>query len=387
MIELDKYINRENTNSFKWDFRKNIFGVDDVIPMWVADMDFLSPEEVINDLVNRAKHGVYGYTFKPKEYYDSIIEWNEKKHNWKINKNYIVYTPGVVNGLKYCVLSYTKPGDNIIIQTPVYYPFFTVIKENGRNILENQLINNNGYYEIDFNNLEKLLSNNKTKLLILCSPHNPVGRVWTLKELEKIAELCIKHDVLIVSDEIHYDLVFNNYKHIPLASIDKSISDITITFTAPSKTFNVAGLDTSNAIISNRLLRNDFKQTIERYGSNMTNIFGIEGLISCYKNGENWLNELLRYIENNINFVIKYFKERLPKLAINYPQATYLLWLDFRNFGEEKIVKEKLIKEAKVGLEEGSIFGKNGKGFFRMNVGCPISILEKACENIYKTFK
>ncbi len=391
MVEIfnfDEIIDRKKTNSFKWDFLKNIYGTDDLIPMWVADMDFKSPPQVIEALKKRAEHGVFGYTFRPESYYKAMINWIKEKYDWEIKENWISFTPGVVSGLKIAVHSFTKPGDNILIQTPVYHPFFDVIKNNGRNIAKNSLIHNSdNTYSIDYEDLEKKISDKNTKMFILCSPHNPIGKVWAMEDLIKMANLCKKYNVIIISDEIHSDLVYKKNTHFPLASISDEIADITVTFYAPSKTFNIAGLETANAVISNKYLRNEFNNTIERYGTHMSNIFGIEALMNSYKYGNEWLEELLIYLESNIDYVISFFSEKLPEVKIPKPDSTYLLWLDFRRFGDENKLQKIFIEKAKVGLEKGSVFGTEGLGFFRMNVGCPKAILEKACNNIYEAFK
>ncbi len=383
---FDKNIDRSNTNSVKWDLNETIFGKEEVIPMWVADMDFKAPKEVLEALYSIVDHGIFGYSTRTDSYYNSIIRWFEKYHNWKIDKKWISFSPGVVPGLKIAINAYTEPGDKIMIQSPVYYPFYDVIKKNNRNIAKNEMIYTDKGYIIDFENMEEQFKDDELKLFILCSPHNPVGRVWTKNELEKIAELAEKYNILVISDEIHADLVYKGNVHVPFATINEFTKQNTITFNAPSKTFNIAGLETANAIIPNRRLKHKFEKSKNRYSSDLTNIFGIKGLEAAYDYGRDWLDNLLDYLQDNINFIDKYLKENIPEITFVKPEGTYLIWLDMRKLGDEKKVKDILINEAGVGLEEGSIFGNDGTGFFRMNIATSRNIIEKALENIKYAF-
>jgi len=383
---FDEIIDRRNTESAKWKALKGLYGREDIIPMWVADMDFKSPPEVIQSLKERADHGVFGYPMIDDNYFDSFVNWVKKRHELNISKEWIITADGVVDALKIAILAFSKPGDKVVIQTPVYYPFYNIIKSNGREILRNSLKTENGNYLMDYEDLEKKLSDKRTKLFILCNPHNPVGRVWTKQELKKLSDLCIKHNVILLSDEIHSDLIYPSNKHIPIVSISQEIKEKSLTFYAPSKTFNLAGLKASYVVIPNNELRNEYKNTIESISSSSLNIFGMIAAKAAYEKGEDWLKELLIYLESNIDFVISFFNNKLPKVKITKPEGTYLMWLDFRAYGDEEKIKEILVNQAKVGLEEGSIFGEEGKGYFRMNIGCPKSVIEKACNNIYNAF-
>jgi cystathionine beta-lyase len=365
---FDEKINRSNTNSVKWDLNETIFGKEEVIPMWVADMDFKAPNEVLDALKKIIDHGVFGYSTRTESYYNSIIRWFEIYHDWKIEKEWISFTPGVVPGLKIAINAYTKPGDKIMIQTPVYYPFYDVIKTNERVIVKNEMIYSKKGYIIDFDDLEKKFKDKNLKLFILCSPHNPVGRVWTKDELEKIANLAKKYNILVISDEIHADLVYKGYKHIPFQKISEYSKNNSISFNAPSKTFNIAGLETANAVIPNPELKKKFENSKARYSSDLTNIFGIRGLEAAYNYGRDWLEDLLDYLQENIDYIEQYLNNNIPQIKFVKPEGTYLLWLDMRELGDEDTVKDILINDAGVGLEEGSIFGEEGKGFFRMNI-------------------
>jgi len=384
---FNEIVDRKSTESVKWNGVKSLYGRDDVIPMWVADMDFKSPPEVIEALKQRAEHGIFGYPMLDEDYFVPFINWIKARHGIEIKKEWIVTTDGVVDALKIAILAYSKPGDNVVIQTPVYYPFYNIIKSNGRMIIKNSLKFENRNYSMDFDDLEKKLSLKRTKLFILCNPHNPVGRVWKREELEKLVQLCIKHNVLLLSDEIHSDLVFSPNKHIPIFSISQDIKEGSLTFYAPSKTFNLAGLKASFAVIPNEQLRTEYKNVIESLSSDNLNIFGMVAAKVAYERGEDWLDDLLNYLRANIDYVYDFFNEKLPKVKLQKPEGTYLMWLDFRAYGDEQKVKDILVNKAKVGLEEGSIFGEEGKGFFRMNIGCPISMLKDACNNIYDAFK
>jgi len=385
--DFDEIVDRRNTESAKWKAVKKLYGRDDIIPMWVADMDFKSPPEVIEVLKKRAEHGVFGYPMLDDDYFEPFINWIRDKHGIEIKKEWIVTADGVVDALKIAILAYSKPGDNVVIQTPVYYPFYKIIQSNGRMIIKNSLKFENANYSMDFDDLEKKLSLKRTKLFILCNPHNPVGRVWKSEELEKLVQLCIKHNVILLSDEIHSDLVFSPNKHIPIFSILEDIKNTSLTFYAPSKTFNLAGLKASFVVIPNEQLRTEYKNVIESLASESLNIFGMVAAKVAYEHGKDWLDDLLSYLRGNIDYVYDFFNKKLPNVKLQKPEGTYLMWLDFRAYGDEQKVKEILVNNAKVGLEEGSIFGEEGKGFFRMNVGCPISILQKACNGIYDAFK
>ncbi|MBF8983888.1 pyridoxal phosphate-dependent aminotransferase [Lutibacter sp. B2] len=387
---FDKVINRKGTNSVKWEFMNDMFGTNDLLPLWVADMDFECPKPVIEAIQKRATHGIFGYSSNDyEEYYISIMNWMKKRYNWEIEKDWIVHTPGVVPALAICVQTFTNPGDQVIIQRPVYYPFTRVIVNNGRIISNNSLKYENNKYSIDYEDLERRAKDSTTKLMILCSPHNPVGRVWTKDELTKIGEICLRNNVILVSDEIHGDLVHSGNKHIPFTSISKDFEKNTIVCTALSKTFNLAGLNTSSIIIANEELRANFKKTSEdRNASPKPNPFGIVATQAAYNHGEEWLEQVIEYIEDNMSYIDEFLKDKLTKVKMIKSEGTYLAWLDFSDLGLSKDeLWDIIVKKAKVGLDDGSIFGEEGIGFQRINVGCPRSILEECMNRIEKVLK
>ncbi len=384
---FDEIIDRTNSNSVKYDLRETIFKTDDVIPMWVADMDIKTPDFIINAIKKRLNHEILGYTFRGEEFNNSVISWMKKIHNWEIKNNWISFSPGVVPAINMSVLAFTDLGDKIIVQPPVYFPFFSAIKDNKRIMLENQLKYEKGVYTIDFQNLESLIDD-KVKMIILSSPHNPVGRVWTKTELIRLAKICTENNILILSDEIHSDLIFDGYKHIPLASLSSIISDITITCIAPSKTFNITGLSSSAVIISNEKLLDKYNKILDTLHLGMGNIFGLVALKAAYNDGEEWLNQLMQYLAGNVSFVRSFLENNMPEVKLVNPESTYLLWLDFSKLGlSNKELNKILINKAKVGLSDGRVFGKGGEGFQRMNIACPRSVVEKAMLRIKNALK
>lgn len=385
---FDTIIPRENTSCVKYDLRKSIFGNEDVIPMWVADMDLPTPNFIIDALVQRLKHPILGYTIRDKAFYDAIIWWNKKRHNWDISSDWINICAGVVSGLNHAIQAFTAPGDKIIIQTPVYHPFFSTIKNNGREILQNQLIEENMSYRMDYENFENLAQKG-AKMVIVSNPHNPVGRVWNRNELIKLGEICLKYNILIISDEIHSDLIIKPFKHTPFASLSNDLKMNTVTFASTSKTFNLAGLFTGHVIVPNAELLKKYNHALEATGAGSGNIFGFESVKAAYTdNGEQWLEEALEYIKGNAEAVKSFFETNLPKVKVAELQGTYLLWLDFRAFGfDDDTLNNKLVNEAGVGLNRGSIFGEQGKCFQRMNLACSRAIVNEALDRIYKTFK
>lgn len=383
MINFEKIIERKGTNSYKWDFGYNN-SIKNLLPLWVADMDFESPKEVIEAIKNRANHGIYGYTFRPDSYYKSVISWFKEIHDVEIKKDWIVPIPGVVPGISFAIQAFTKPGDKIIIQPPVYRPFYEVITELGRRINPNPLTEENGYYKIDFENLGKIIDE-RTRMLILCSPHNPVGRVWKKEELEKLGEICIKNNIIIVSDEIHADIVYSPNKHHVLISVSEKFLDNTIVLTAPNKTFNIAGLQSGNAFIPNKNLKNKFSAVIDSQHLSLSNIFGIVATEAAYKYGKNWLKSLLDYLYKNAEYVKNYLESK-TRVKTQIPEGTFLMWLDFRNYNFKKEIHEKLLENG-LWLNEGKEFGKEGIGFERMNIATSRKIIEKALKIIEKTVK
>ncbi len=386
--DFDRVIDRENTSCVKYDLRKSIFGNDKVLPMWVADMDIPAPDFILDALAERIKHPILGYTIRDKAFTDAIVWWNEKRHNWIVSPESISICAGVVSGLNHAIQAYTQPGDKIIIQTPVYHPFYSTISNNGRLILQNPLLEKDMKYSMDFKNLEELALQG-AKMIIISNPHNPVGRVWTKDELLKLGEICCKYKILIVSDEIHSDLIITPFKHIPFASINDEFKMNSVTFASTSKTFNLAGLFTGHAIIPNPELLRKYNQVLEATGAGMGNIFGFEAVKAAYTpNGEHWLEEAMEYIKGNAKLVENFIGTNLPKMKVSELQGTYLVWLDFRAFGlDDESINDLLVNKAEVGLNKGNVFGEQGKCFQRMNIACPRSNVKEALERIYSVFK
>ncbi len=380
---FDEVIQRTRTACVKWDGLENYFGTTDAIPLWVADMDFKSPPAVVDALRKRAEHGVYGYTMRPNSYYEAIINWMKKRHHWAIQKEWIAHSPGVVPALSLLIDTYTQPGDKVVIQPPVYHQFAQAISLQGRKIVENPLKLENGRYVMDFVDLENKLDST-TKMFILCSPHNPVGRVWTKEELMSLGQICMKHNVLIVSDEIHCDLVYKDYHHTPFGSLSPEFFEHSITCIAPSKTFNICGLQTSTLIIPKKELYTAYHQAITRWSIGSPNVFGAIALEAAYQNGEEWLDQLLDYLHDNLKFLIDYIEEHIPQIQVIKPEGTYLVWLDCRalvlNGGHQ--LGHFMLHEAKLALNEGHAFGVGGDGFMRMNIACPRSTLAQSLNRI-----
>ncbi|GLC28863.1 MalY/PatB family protein [Clostridium omnivorum] len=380
---FDKITKRKNTKSVKWDLKS-----EDILPMWVADMDFEVAFAIADAIKKRAEHPVYGYTMAGEEYYEAICSWWRKRHNFDIYKEWICYSPGVVPAINMLIKAFTKQGDKVMMGVPVYHPFFEAIKNNGCNLIQSELKYENGSYSMDFHDIEDKMKSENIKLFILCSPHNPVGRVWTKEELTRLGDLCVKYNVLIISDEIHCDLVYKGYKHIPIASICKEYSDITATCVAPSKTFNIAGLQTASVIIANEELRAKFNSVLESNGLMGPNMFGIEATEAAYKYGEPWLDELLIYLQNNLNYLLEYMNEKMPRLRVVVPQGTYLVWVDFSDYGLNSTeLHERLLEKGKVWFNEGYIFGDAGKNFERINIACPREVLIEGLHRIEKALE
>lgn len=381
--DFDKKVLRRNTGCAKWDL-----GDEDVIPMWVADMDFEAPQPVIDAVKKRAAHGIYGYSFLQEPYYEAVINWMNKRHGWKTEKEWITFSPGVVPAVNMLVRALTQAGDNVIVQSPVYYPFYKAITNNGCQVVQSPLLYEKGRYYMNFDDLENKMKDDRTKLLILCSPHNPVGRVWTREELTKLGNLCLKYDVFVISDEIHSDLIYSGNKHIPFASLSEKFALNSAVCTAPSKTFNIAGLQISNIIIPDEKIRKLYKNVIESNGINDPNVFGIEACEAAYRGGEEWLDELLCYIEENRDYVINYIGNHIPEIKVVKPEGTYLIWLDCTKLKmKSQKLHEFFMKKAKVWFDEGYIFGTGGENFERMNIACPRATIEQALKRIEQAIK
>ena len=384
MWNFDEPAGREGTDCIKYDRREETFGVKDVIPMWVADMDFNTPDFVVESLRKRLEHEIYGYSFRPVDYYLSMISWIKSRHNWTVEKEWISFSPGIVPALNFCTLAFTHPGDNIIVQPPVYFPFFSAVETHGRNLIHNRLTESEGRWVMDFDSLNALIDS-KTKMIIISNPHNPVGRVWTPEELNNLADICLKNNIIIISDEIHCDLVLPGFTHTPLASLSDKIAENTITLIAPSKTFNLAGLSTSAVIISNPLLRKSFNRIVENLHVGNGNIFGTIASIAAYTHGHEWLDALLDYVDHNIEFVNDYCRAMIPEIIPVLPEATYMIWLDCRKFSMTgKELQNFFVCKAGIGMNEGSTFGPGGEGFMRMNIGTTHQTVMKAMEQIEK---
>ena len=384
--DFDRIINRANTNCVKYDLRKQVFGNPDVLPMWVADMDFETPDFIREAVIRRAEHPVYGYHFKDEPYFQAIADWLARRHHWGAKTEWMSFVPGVVCGFNMAVLAFTKPDDEIIIQPPVYPPFHHAVASHGRKLVFNTLINRGDGYEFNF---DQLVEQCKTaKMLILCNPHNPVGRCWTMNELLLLGEICMKNNVLVISDEIHCDLVLPGYRHRPFAMLDESFAQNSITFHAASKTFNLAGLATSTAIIPNEELRKTYNDYVEALEAHLGNIFGKVATQTAMTQGDEWLGQLLDYVQGNIDYVSDFLKANLPKVRFHKPQATYMMWLDFNGYGlSEEELWRKMTLEAQLGLNRGKEFGvEAGSGFFRINLACPRAMVEEAMRRLKSVF-
>jgi len=383
--DFDKHIDRSQTSSVKYDLKKTIFGTEEVLPMWVADMDFETPDFIRDAVKARAEHEIYGYSFRSDSYYQAHIDWFKKQYDWEIEKDWIVFSPGIVPALNMAVLALTNRGDKIIVQPPVYFPFFTAVSCHNRELVNNELIREDGTYSMNFDLLEEQAAD--ARMLILCNPHNPVGRSWRREELEKLADICVRHNLLVISDEIHADLVLPGHKHTPFASVHPGLKSSLLTMHAASKTFNLAGLATSSVIIEDETLRNQFKQFVDFLHVGMGNIFGAVATEAAFREGEEWHKQLLHYISENIIYFTNQLTEKLPQLKVFKPEATYMVWLDFNAFGlDDKALKNFVIQEAGLGLNAGIDFGSGGSGFMRINLACPRSIVESAVEKIIYSF-
>ena len=386
IINFDKIIDRSGTNATKVDFSEKYFGEKGLTPLWVADMDFQSPKELVEAMKLRAEHGVYGYTLHDDAYYNSIIDWNRRRNRWEVKKEWIITSLGVVTSIAFIINSLTQKGDEVLVQPPVYYPFFNTIKSLGRKIVYNPLVFDNGKYRMDYRDLEEKIGP-KTKLIILCSPHNPVGRVWEEHELEKLAKICIEKGITIISDEIHSDLIYTESLHTPLAKISAEISESTITLMSPSKTFNLAGLFTSYMLIENKELRVKIQSALNTFSIHQ-NIFGITALKTAYSSCEYWLESLMEYIDGNRKYVENFLSDKMPEIKLVRPEGTYLLWIDFRSLRLNKNQLDELIlKKAKLGLSDGGVFGKEGEGFKRMNIASPRGVIEESMKKLFSAYK
>lgn len=379
--DFDRYIDRRNTDCEKWDDLEGEFGRGDLLALWVADMDFPAPPEVLEAIHKKVEQGALGYPMITDSLRGAIRNWELTRHGWRFDKEAISWAPGVVAGLSFAVEAYTKPGDGIIIQTPVYPPFYRTVREAGRIIVKNPLIRKDGRAMMDIEGLEKLVTPT-CRTLILCSPHNPVARVWSKEELEALADLAKRKDMLIISDEIHQDLVFSDAKHICLASLPDMEKHV-VTFVAPSKTFNIAGMKASVAIIPDYSLRARYISVIERFHLNSVNILGITAMEAAYSHCAEWLDELMAYLEANRDYTERFVRERMLRARMDHPEGTYIFWIDFRGYGfDAETLQDFLVNEARVALNKGLNFGTEGDGFARINIGTTRAVLEEALNRI-----
>ena len=386
---FDKIINRKGTNCLKYDYAVERGKPADVLPLWVADMDFTVSEEITKSLHAAVDHGIYGYTQPKDAYYNAITNWMEKNHNWKTKREWIMKTPGVVFALGAAVKAFTKPGDAVLIQNPVYYPFTNIIRDNDRRVIDNTLVyekrvtEGKSQYSIDYEDFERKIVQENIKLFILCNPHNPVGRVWNREELQYLGEISLRHHVIVVSDEIHNDFVYPGFEHTVFANVDPRFAEFTVTCTAPSKTFNLAGLQISNIFISNETLREAFQKEIDKTGYDEPNALGAVACEAAYRGGQEWLDQLRAYLLENLNFLRTYLQEKIPQIHLVEPEGTYLVWLDCSELGiSGKELDQFIVEKAGLWLDGGAMFGPSGADFQRVNIACPRATLELALDKL-----
>ena len=381
---FDEIVPRRGTNSYKWDSAQ----AEDVLPMWVADMDFRTAPPVMEALRKRVEHGIFGYTKVPSAYYEAVINWFARRHGWKIEKDWMIYTSGVVPALSAVIKALTVPGDRVLVQTPVYNCFFSSIRNNGCDVVASPLVYADGTYRIDFEKLEKRVSDPRVKLMLLCNPHNPAGRVWTRQELTRIGEVCFRHDVRVVADEIHCELVFPGHTYTPFASISKDFLMNSITCISPSKAFNLAGLQIANIVSADENMRMKIDKAININEVCDVNPFGVEALIAAYNEGEEWLEELNHYLLANYNYLKVYFMEYLPQFPVVMLEGTYLVWVDCKVLGKSsKEIVTALLEKEKIWVNEGSMYGEAGEGFIRINIACPRQVLTDGLERLKRVSK
>lgn len=383
--DFDELVERRGSDCLKYDFAAERGMPEDVLSLWVADMDFRTAPCITERIQKDAAFGIFGYTDSKDDYFQAVSNWYETYFGWKVEKDWLVKTPGIVFAIATAVSAFTKEGDSVLIQQPVYYPFSAVIRDNGRKLVNNELVLKDGHYEMDLEDFEKKVVQEKVKLFILCSPHNPVGRVWTEEELRSIGEICLKYNVKIVSDEIHSDFVYPGFAHHVLTTVDERFQEISIVCTAPSKTFNLAGLQISNIWIPNPELRGIYQKKLQSLGCSEANMLGLHACQAAYEGGREWLEQLKEYLKGNLDFVRTCLRENLPQIKLVEPEGTYLVWLDCRELGLSGEELERfIVQKAKLWLDDGAIFGKAGEGFERVNIACPRAILKEALDRLKK---
>lgn len=385
--DFDTVTDRKNTNAIKYDLAKKRGKPEDAVSLWVADMDFPTAPCIQKAVAEKAAHGIWGYSRPDNRYYDALKKWYKERHNFEVQNEWVVNTPGVCFALAAAIKAFTKEGESVLIQKPVYYPFFNIINSLQRKVVNSSLILKNNHYEIDFDDFERKIVQENVKMFILCSPHNPGGRVWTKQELQKISEICLAHNVLVVSDEIHSDITFGSNVHTVYGSLSEQALKNSIICTAPSKSFNLAGLQFSNIFIADEKLRKAFSEELDKTGYDEPSVFGIVAATAAYSEGADWFNSVKSYIWENILFAKKYIEENAPQIKVLVPEGTYLLWLDFSKTGlSDSEINDRVLNKAKVWLDSGSMFGKEGEKFQRINCATPRIILEDALKRICSQF-
>lgn len=381
---FDEIIDRHNTGAIKIEKCKALFGTDDLIPLWVADMDFRTPEFITNSIIQRLEHPILGYTTACEDYYQSVLNWIEHLHHWKVERQWLGFLPGIVPGLAFSVNAFTQPNDEIIVQPPVYPPFLNVPTKNDRKVVYNPLKEINGRFEMDFDDLERKITG-RTRLFILCNPHNPGGRAWDKDTLIQLAEICYKHGILVVSDEIHSDMALHGNRHTPFATASELAEQNSITYMAPSKTFNMAGLISSSYIIPNKDIRKKFSEYLENSELANGNIFAYFAARAAYQNGTEWLKQMIDYIQGNMEYVVDFLHQHVPQIKPMIPQASFLIWLDCSGMNmNSNEIQDFMVKKAKLGLNKGITFGPGGERHLRLNIGCPRSVLIEAMSLLKK---
>ena len=386
-FDFDTVVNRKNTNAIKYDLAKKRGKPEDAVSLWVADMDFPTAPCIQKAVAEKAAHGIWGYSRPDNRYYDALKKWYKERHNFEVQNEWVVNTPGVCFALAAAIKAFTKEGESVLIQKPVYYPFFNIINSLQRKVVNSSLILKNNHYEIDFDDFERKIVQENVKMFILCSPHNPGGRVWTKQELQKISEICLAHNVLVVSDEIHSDITFGSNVHTVYGSLSEQALKNSIICTAPSKSFNLAGLQFSNIFIADEKMRKEFSEELDKTGYDEPSVFGIVAATAAYSEGADWFDSVKSYIWENILFAKNYIEENASQIKVLVPEGTYLLWLDFSKTGlSDSEINDRVLNKAKVWLDSGSMFGKEGEKFQRINCATPRIILEDALKRICSQF-
>lgn len=384
-MNFDQIIDRREYPAFKWHkpMLAEHFGNADALPFWVADMDFRAPEAVIDSLRQRVEHGIFGYEYKTDGYFAAILDWYKNRHNWTIDQNHIEASPSVLNAISILINQHSEKGDGVIIQPPVFFEFRSVIRSNERKIIKNPLKLAEGQYRMDFEDLEKQAANPQNKIMIVCNPHNPVGRVWTADELARVAEICRQHNVLVIADEIHGDIVYPPHRYTPFAAVSDAAAQISATCLSPAKTFNIAGMVDALVVIADEDRRHRFHDFAHRYQINKTNVFATVAIEAAYRHGGAWLDALLAYLQSNIDFLRDYLAENMPQVKLIEPEGTYLVWLDFNALGlDAKALEQFLGQKAQLALNSGYWFGREGAGYARMNIASPQSVLQQAVQQL-----